>query len=132
MPGRSFILLEGVGCLVEVLSIDDGLDGLLADLDQPSQFEALQQVNSLPPIFVLEEREVRSERRTVVLRDFLHQFRSIIVSAPSLLDQVGDLRLDSKLILEIIPLDMRGLLPDRSSCVLDDLGDLAFQLLLGR
>lgn len=77
------------------MSIYDRLDGLLANLDQPCQLETLQQVNSLAPLFVLEQPQVVGQRHAVILSDLLDQFCSVVVSLPGLLDKIGNLRLYS-------------------------------------
>lgn len=64
--------------------------------------------------------------RAVVLCDFLEEFLGLFFLEPGLFDEKRQLRLDSQLVVDVLPSDVCCLLSDFHSGVLDDLGDLIF------
>lgn len=64
--------------------------------------------------------------RTVVLGDLIKELMRLGLLRPGLLQQQGQLRLYSQLVVYVRPADVGRLLSDCHSGVFDDLGDLIF------
>jgi hypothetical protein len=72
--------------LLEEGGIDYWLDVLLADVDESGQFQALEQVDSLSQLLLIEQLQVLRQWREVGRAYFLHQLACFLVGGPGLAD----------------------------------------------